>query len=372
MVNMLRDPAFLLLIPLVLAGAWWLRTRVRPTIALPTLAQVPARIPLRVRMLRLIPILRILALVALAVAVARPRTGQEQTLIRRQGLAIEIVIDRSGSMEEEMRYGGGRVSRLEVVKRIFADFITGSTAFPGRKTDLVGLTTFARFAEERCPLVGRYEPLLRTVANLKTVAPFLDKVRRPVHDRRLAVAQNPLNATAIGEALQRAVLALVGAEQDLREASEQEAGAEPYTIEGKVVILLTDGQSNAGRPPLKAADFAKRNGVRVYPIVVFDRTITEQGLFGPRVQRELTSQELAGLMAEPQRIAEVTGGRAYMAESADELQAVVGEIDRLEKTDLGEIEYAEYDELFHWPLAVAFVLLTLSTTLESTWLRVAP
>ncbi|MCU0728026.1 MAG: BatA domain-containing protein, partial [Planctomycetes bacterium] len=209
-------PLFLGLLPL-LAGAWFLiaRRRREPAVRFPTVRGiVPAR-TLRLRLRRFPVILRAAAVVLIVIAAARPREGIATSAIRREGLAIQMVLDRSGSMDEELALRGRPAAKIEIVKRIFADFVAGGEDLPGRPNDLVGLTTFARFAEENCPLVGLHEPLLSAVQNLDTVAPFLTAARAPTRDRSAAVAENPLNATAIGDGLRRAVLALVAAEEDL-------------------------------------------------------------------------------------------------------------------------------------------------------------
>jgi len=367
-----RDPqAFWLLVPLALV-AWWVRRRRRPaTVPLPVLGLLSLPRTLRVRARALLPVLRGLALVALVVAVARPRLGEERSVLRREGIAIQMVLDRSGSMEKEMRYGDERLPRIEVVKRIFEAFVRGGGPLKGRPTDLVGLTTFARFPVESCPLVTLHEPLLVAVRNLRTVAPFLTQVRTPTRDQAEARFRNPLNQTAIGDALQQAVLSIVAAEADLRRERKKK-GDGGYELKGKVAILLTDGENNAGQDPLEAASVAKANGVRVYPVLLASREVTRETLFGKRVVQRVSQEDLDRAMAVPREIAKRTGGKAFLATSGDDLLGVYEAIDRLERSEVGAIAYTSFHELFSWPLGIGLLLAWLAEILAATWLRVAP
>src|SRR5690606_32147165 len=101
---------------------------------------------------------------------ARPQAGVGKTSVVTEGVAIMMVVDRSGSMGEEMAFGGRVMSRLDVVKRVFREFVLGTKAIEqeagegaaptlggetlaGRPNDLVGIVSFARYAETVCPLV---------------------------------------------------------------------------------------------------------------------------------------------------------------------------------------------------------------------------
>jgi Ca-activated chloride channel family protein len=376
----LHDPWLLVLLVPIAVGARWLSRRRRAAAPFPVLTSLRGEATLRTRAARLVPWLQALALVLLVVAAARPRWGEAESVVRREGLAIQMVLDRSGSMEEDIRFGDRMLPRIQVVQDVFRAFVRGGDDLPGRPHDLIGLTTFARFPEESCPLVGSHEPLLSAVQNLRTVPPFLDKARAPTHDRADAVAQNPLNATAIGDGLARAVLSLIVAEEDIRQARadrgapELSAGSSDtgFEILGKVVILLTDGDNNSGTDPLEAAELARANGVRVYTILLADREVRRRTLFGDQVVRQLNDKELDRFMATPRAIAEKTGGRAYMASDGAALREVYAEIDRLERTELGRIEYRSYRELFPWPLGIAVGLVLGLGVLGETWLRRAP
>jgi Ca-activated chloride channel family protein len=271
-----------------------------------------------------------------------------------------MVLDRSGSMEEEVLYQGKMRKKIEIVKEVFESFVAGGGGLPGRKTDLIGLTTFARFTEENCPLVTTYEPLLSTVKNLTTVAPFLDQYDQTTWNQSVAAKENPLNATAIGDGLKRAILSLVTAEDDL---SRGEKGG-GYKIQGKVIILLTDGKNNAGSDPTEAGRYAKENGIRIYYVLLRELVERRQTLFGTAVVKEYSPDEL---LEEPRAVVSACDGKAYLARDGNELLEVYSEIDALERSELGKIEFKSYHERYRWFLvpaaAVAFVAYLLKETI---------
>lgn len=367
----LRDPWILVaLVPLapLLAWALFLR-RTAPALRYPTVGWTRGlRRTWRQRLAAIVPALQIAAVLLLLVAAARPRKGIAKSVIRREGIAIQMVLDRSGSMEEPMRYRGAMRPRMEIVKRIFKDFVLGKEDLPGRKTDLLGLTTFARFAEENCPLVSQYEPLVAAVDNLRTVPAFIDRYGHATRERGEAVALSPLNATAIGDGLQRAVLSLVTAEEDLARGGE----AKGYRIKGKVAIVLTDGKNNAGMDPEDAGRYAKANGIKVYFIVLLDPNRYVETWTGYRVAQPLRPQEIEAIMEAPEEIAEHTGGRAFRAADGDELRDVYRAIDRLERSEIGKIEYRSYRERYRRFLVPAVGLLIAAFLLGETVFRKAP
>lgn len=329
---------------------------------------------LRQRARVILPILQALALLGLVAAAARPRQGDARTVIRREGIAIQMVLDRSYSMVEEMRYGGAERRRIDIVKEVFVDFVTGGEALPGRKTDLIGLTTFARFTEESCPLIPQHEPLITAVQNLTTVAPVLDRYNQPIwpsqsqmrRQRELGFKQNPFNATAIGDGLQRAVLSLITAEEDLARG-EDEGG---YKIKGKAIILLTDGENNAGEiGPVEAGAYAAANGIRVYYILLREQSETQQTIFGRKVVRELDPDEL---LREPRQVVEPSDGQAFLARSGEELLEIYEDIDKLERTEVGRTEYRSYQEKYHWFLIPAIACALLCLFLGETLFRSIP
>ncbi|MCD6415426.1 MAG: VWA domain-containing protein [Planctomycetes bacterium] len=307
---------------------------------------------LRQRLLFVPLALRLLALVLLVTAIARPQEGKERVRDVTEGVAIEMVVDRSGSMGAEMEYGGEYLRQLDVVKRVFKEFIYGNDDdLPGRPSDLVGMVTFARYADTVCPLTLAHGALDRF---LETV----DLVQRQSED-----------GTAIGDALALAAARLQTAEETL--ARQAEHSDDEYEIKSKVVILLTDGQNNCGkRTPEEAADLAKEWGIKVYTIGVGGgegvTTIrTPFGEYKAPLGRQVDERSL-------QAIAEKTGGRCWLAEDAETLRKVYAEIDALEKTKIETVRYLDYRELFT-PLAViAMAVLGIETALSCTFFRRIP
>lgn len=346
-----QSPWLLALAAPGLLAVWWShrRRRPRPALVFPSTAPFHGIRPTwRQRALVLVPLLHSLAVLLLATALARPRRGDVRTEVTTEGIAIQMVLDRSGSMEEEMRFRGRMRKKVDIVKDVFKDFITGDAKeLSGRRGDLIGLTTFARFTEESCPLVSDHEPLLTAVADLRTVAPAVDIYGRPVaaedlpeRPSRRMYRENPLNATAIGDGLRRAVLSLVAAEEDLARAKDDSE----YHIRGKAIILLTDGEDNASQvSPVDAGKLARENGIRVYYILLADTRAWGQTVFGTRVVMGERSPE--ELLAEPRQVAGDTG-QAFLATDGDSLAEVYAEIDRLEKSRVGSVEYRSYDEKF--------------------------
>ena len=90
------------------------------------------------------------ALILLVFCLARPQAGNERIHDISDGIAIEMIVDRSGSMGQEMQYEGKEMTRLEVVKDVFQRFVYGDgKSLEGRPNDLIGIISFARYAETK-------------------------------------------------------------------------------------------------------------------------------------------------------------------------------------------------------------------------------
>ena len=338
---------FLLLAPLVALMVWRRRDFVRLRFSYTAPA---SRLPgtWRSRLARVPLLLRALALVALVAALARPQLSSERVRDISRGVAIGMVVDRSSSMGERMRFGSGTATRLDVVKSVFREFIDPSTGdMEGRPNDLIGMTTFAQYADSVCPLTLSHDTLLEL---LKTV--------RLVEDRRE-------DGTAIGDAVALAAARLRQAEDAIR---EQGSGQPSYEIKSKIVILLTDGENNAGdRSVRDAAELCRQWGIKVYAIGVgAERGV--QTRFG-----RLTAPLRQGFDDRALReIADVTGGKYWLATDADTLRSVHEEINGLEASEFEAVRYFDYEEAFApWALAALF-LLSLEALLRQTLLRTVP
>lgn len=342
--------ALLILVPLVFV--WARRRRPGPLPALSTTAGLAA-LPrtLRQRLLPLLPVLRAGAMVALILAIARPQLGTGRTITESESIAIQIVIDRSGSMAQEMEFDGVVMNRLDAVKLVLRDFLLGNPdrGLDGRPQDLVGLVTFARFAETVCPLV-------RDPGAVVQLVNAVDLVRYQQED-----------GTAIGDGLALAAARLHAAEKDLQ-ARTTRAEFENLRIKSKVVVLLTDGDNNAGeKDPIAAAELAAQWGIKVYTIGIGAGS-TYRTLRTPFGEQRIPMSSDVDESA-LKRIAEITGGVYRRAQDGAALREIYKEIDRLEKSSVKTQEYVDYAEHFSAFALAGAALLALEALLAATWLR---
>ncbi len=334
------DPLFLLaglLAPLVFIEV----NRRSASVTFSSLSLVAdGRRSLRERLVWLPAALLAVATLALAVALAGPRTGNAVSQVEREGIAIAVVVDRSGSMEaRDFVRGDTSTSRLDVVKRIFRDFVKGGGNFgDGRPDDLIGIVAFARYADGLSPL---------TLDHGSAVA-ILDDIKTPEDPSE--------DGTAVGDGLALAV-------ERLRR--QQTAS--------KVAILLTDGVNNAGDiEPREAAELAARFGIRVYTIgagyngfAPFPVRRADGRVSLQRVPVEIDEVTL-------RQIAEKTGGRYFHATDEAGLREVVAEIGQLERSKVAELRYLEYEHHYRSFVAAALAATALSWLLASSWLRRLP
>jgi len=295
---------------------------------------------------------RLLALAALTVALARPQAETIQSSLERDGVAIELLVDISSSMELRMRYRDRETSRMYVAKEVLRSFIGGDEGeLSGRPNDLIGMITFARYADTVCPLTLSHEALL-----------FLAD--------QLAVNDRPNeDGTAYGDAVALAAARLARVEDTLPPGAD---GKPPVNIQSKLIILLTDGENNCGRMlPLQAAALAKEWGIRVYAISLTDppqnQFVRVDGEESIEVARARTAAEQA-----LELMADSTGGIFRTAHDFDSLRAVYREIDGLERTELRSAVRRVPRERFVWFASAALVFLALEFILRSTWLRRIP
>ncbi len=351
----LQDPLWLLLlVPVALISFYALRSR-RRTAVLYSSTQLLKALPttLALRFKRSLFWLRMLGLGLIVVALARPQKGLEEFRIRSEGIAIQMCIDRSGSMQAlDFEVDNRQVNRLEAVKKVFRDFVSGQGKLGGRPDDLIGLISFGGFAESLCPLTLDHGVLLQILNTVEIPNPIKDSQGRIINERLLQEEM----ATAIGDAVALAV----GRLKDAKAKS-------------KVVIVLSDGENTAGVvDPQAAAEAAKSFGVKIYAIGVgstgtapfpavdaFGRTV----LVPQRVQ--LDEQSLKSL-------AETTGGQYFNAKDTASLEGVYASIDRLEKTLTDGLLYTDYREFYHWFLLPGLGIVLLEIALSSTRFRSFP
>jgi len=339
----------LVLIPLLIWLRLYRQGRVAIRFSTTSIAAMSGR-SMRQRFLWLPDFLRIAALVLFIVALARPQSGLEQVREINNGIAIEMVLDRSGSMGAELEYRGGLMTRLDAVKKVFEEFVMGSSqGLEGRPNDLIGMIIFARYPDTICPLTLAHGALPEF---LKTV--------------HLVQDENE-DGTAIGDALALAAARLETAEESLK----GQKSSNDYRIKSKVIVLLSDGENNYGkRTPLEAAELAAGWGIRIYTIAIIGgETVSSiQTPFGvykvPSGQRVDTSALKA--------IAEKTGGFYREAKDVESLRDIYREIDSMEKSEIESVRFVDYKELFQWFALTGLVLLILETILRTTLFRKMP
>ncbi|HAO99483.1 MAG TPA: aerotolerance regulator BatA [Fibrobacteres bacterium] len=221
-------------------------------------------------------------------------------------------------------------NRLVAAKKVIEDFIMG------RKHDRIGLVVFAGHSYTQCPLTLDYNVL----------AELLRKVDfGHVED-----------GTAIGTGLLNGINRLRGS-----------------TAKSKVVVLLTDGQNNAGEvDPVTAARAAQALGIKVYTIGMGkdgDQPIEiDDPVFGKRIVSVRTDVDMSML----RQIAQITGGKSYRAQDTHALEEIYGEIDKLEKSEIKTTSYYRYHELFMTLAYAALLLILAEAILANTRFRKVP
>ncbi|MDD3806543.1 MAG: VWA domain-containing protein [Candidatus Marinimicrobia bacterium] len=276
----------------------------------------------------LIPlVLKYLAFIFIIIALTRPQKGNVTREFTQPGIDIVIALDISGSM----RAVDFQPNRLEAAKKVAIDFVKG------RQTDRIGLVVFAAEAFLQCPLTVDYDVLNGMIQDVQIIPENLD-------------------GTAIG-------LAIANSVNRLRDSDAK----------SKVIILLSDGDNNAGEiDPLTAADFAREFNIKIYTIAMGMqgqvRMPVDDPLFGRRmipVQIEINEDLLKG-------IAEKTGGKFFRADSEEKLTQIWQEISRMEKTDINISQFTDWEERFNWFLIPAIILLVLQWLLRYVVWRVKP
>ena len=259
----------------------------------------------------LLALLAVLAWIALVLAAARPQWVGEIETLPITGRDLLLAVDISGSMDtQDMVLGGKPVNRLSVVKRVAGEFIQG------RKGDRVGLVLFGSRAYLQTPLTFDTE----------TTAILLEESEIGLAGRE----------TAIGDAIGLSV-------KRLREDAASE----------RVLILLTDGANTSGEvQPMQATEFAAREGLKIYTVGVGADEMMVQDFFGSRLVNPSADLDEDTLRA----IAERTGGAYFRARDAKALAEIYRQLDELEPVESDQEAIRPVDELFYWPLSLAFLL----------------
>lgn len=345
---------WLVLIPLVCFwGYWRQRASAKPSVLFSNirgLESPPVSVWDYIRWV--LPWMEGLSLCLLVIALARPQMGRVETRIYGQGIAIELILDISGSMEAlDFELEGQPVNRLDAVKSVVKSFVQGQSdkGLAGRAADQIGLVAFGGYADSRCPLTLDHKALLTIVDDLQVPSVIRDSRGQVINQKAL---EEEL-ATAIGDGL------ALGVDQ-LKNSKAK----------SRIAVLLTDGDNNAGVvDPREAAKLAKQLGVKVYTIGIGRDGVVplpRYDAFGGTmlVQARLNFDEK--LLKE---IAAETGGSYFNASDTSGLADVYRKIDELEKSELEESQYARYRELYSSFLLPGLSLLGLVHLLRHTRFR---
>jgi Ca-activated chloride channel family protein len=327
-------PYFLLLLLLLPVLAWLKGKRGKPPAFVYSSVQLVRGIlnVSRTRSGAFLAALRWLILALLIIALAQPRLTKSETKVTASGVDIAVALDMSGSMAaEDFESRGQRINRLAMAKQVLKTFIDK------RPSDRIGIVAFASQAYIACPLTLDHEFLLQNLERLQLGT---------IDDTR----------TAIGSGLSTAI-------NRLRELKSK----------SKIIILMTDGQNNAGKvPPLTVAEAAKTLGVKVYTIGVGTRGQAPM----PAGRNPFTGKPVYRMVPVDidedtlQKIANMTGGKYYRADNSQRFQAIYAEIDKLEKTEAEVKKYSHHNELFAWLITPGLGLLLLEVLLRHTiWRR---
>ncbi len=269
--------------------------------------------------------LLLFALALLILAMARPRSGQVISHVQASGIDIMLALDVSRSMlAEDFTVGGERTNRLVAVKEVTQKFIEG------RPNDRIGILCFAGRPYLVSPLTLDHDWLLQN----------LDRVKIGLVE----------DGTAIGSAIASSANRL----------KDKEA-------KSKIIVLLTDGDNNAGKvTPVTAAEAAKALGIKIYTICAGTRGFAPmpvQDMFGRTMYRnvkvEVDEESL-------KQIAAISNGQFFRATDTKTLTQIFEQIDKLEKSTVELSQYKQYRDLFPWLLASGFGLLALQVVLAQS------
>ncbi|MFA6321619.1 MAG: VWA domain-containing protein [Candidatus Omnitrophota bacterium] len=322
-----RYPAVLFLMLLVpIAVLILLKKRSEPTFIFSSRELVGDLKPtLRSRLSKTPVFIRAITLILLILALARPQSVLEGTKTISEGVDMVLALDTSTSMlAEDFTLKGVRVNRFDLVREVVKEFIQK------RKDDRIGMVAFAARAYTVCPLTTNYSWLIEN----------LDRVTVGMIE----------DGTAIGSAIASSC-------NRLRTSKTK----------SRIVILLTDGVSNAGSiSPIVAAEAAKALGVKIYTICVGRKGLSPYPFrdpYGRKVYQNIPIEIDEDVL---KRIASITGGKYYLATDSETLRKIYEDINKLEKSVIEHFGYREYSELFYYFLIPALILIILEILLTNT------
>ena len=323
------NPEFFWLLLLIPAAAAWLylkRNQQTATLKISSTAGFTGSKSFFVRLYPFLGVFRLLALTAIIVAMARPRTVDISNKTKTtKGIDIVMAIDVSGSMLAKDL----KPNRMEALKKVAASFVDE------RPNDRIGLVVYASEAYTKTPVTSDKAIIQQAIESIK-------------YDNVLQ------DGTGIGMGLATAVNRL----KDSKAKS-------------KVIILLTDGVNNAGFiEPETASDIAKQYGIKVYTVGIgtngmaeFPYAIAANGQFLFRMMQVEIDEQLM------KNIARKTDGKYFRATSNNKLEEIYAAINKLETTEIEELKFYDYDEKYRPFVWLAGFLLLLELGLRNTVYR---
>jgi len=334
-VHFQHPAALLLLIPLVLIALWLARPGRAGAVGYSSI-EIVRRVAVarRTRWGRFVPALRWLGTALLVVALARPTLDRHNVKIEASGVDIVLAVDVSGSMQaRDMAGATGAsepVSRIDAAKEVVTRFVQA------RPNDRIGLVAFAGEPFLASPLTLDHDWLLQNVARVDS-AELTD-------------------GTAIGSAIAAGVRRL-----------------DAQGAKSKILIVLTDGQNNAGKiQPSVAAEAAKALGVKIYTIGVGSTGNALIPVKNDKGQMELVTARVDVDEKEMKQVAELTGGKFYRATDMRSLRDVYADIDQFEKTTRTVTTLTQHDERYASFAMPGLFLLLAELGLSATRFRRVP
>lgn len=328
-----QHPAVLLLLAPLALIAFWLGRAGRPSaVAHPNVELVRALAKVRrTRFARILPLLRWVGAALLIAALARPEIVKQHAEVRSSGVDIMLAVDISGSMQaQDMASARGRISRLDAAKEVVGRFVAA------RENDRIGLIAFAGQPYLVSPLTLDHDWVLQRLAALDP---------SQVGD-----------GTAIGSALASGVRRL-----------------DEHPAKSKLLVLLTDGQNNAGKiSPAAAAEAARALGVKVYTIGVGSTGDALVPYTDEHGQERLVKARVDVDEPSMKKIAALTGGAFYRATDTQSLRDVYAAIDRAEKTTHTSKAFSTHEEQFAWFALPGLLLIGAELGLSATRFRRVP
>jgi Ca-activated chloride channel family protein len=316
----------LLVIPIIFAWFVLKKNKLNNSISVPNTSALLLHPSILPKLKPFLNFLRILSLIFIIIALARPQTIDVSTKVKNnQGIDIVMAIDVSASMLAKDL----KPNRLEALKNVASNFILDRT------NDRIGLVEYAGESYTKTPITSDKNIIIKSLKeiNYNTIIE---------------------GGTAIGMGLATSVNRI----KDSKAKS-------------KVIILLTDGVNNSGFiDPNTAAELAIEYGIKIYTIGIGTNGmalspvgVDNNGKFSyAKIQVEIDEDLLI-------EIADITGGKYFRATNNKKLQEIYSEINKLEKSDIEEIKYYNHEEKYRFYILLAIIFLTTELILKYTIFR---